>query len=153
MNTSSAYLFAASAICFSVYYLVTFWRSKRKAAALGCKPTPVWRSWDLLGLGWSKVMIKAMKECRLSLQFDAFTKEMSAREGREVKTFQLAIPPGLHHFFTTDPRNLQAVLATQFKDFQLPLGRLAAFEKLLGQGIVSALCRDLTYFLTAIVFI
>jgi hypothetical protein len=154
MQLSSAFLAAASAIALlALYYLVALWSLKRKAIALGCKPVPIWQVWDLFGLNFSMKMIKAMSENRLSEEVYGMFKEVQEREGRECTTFQVCLPPGLLHFFTFDPRNLQAVLATQFKDFQIPSARLAGFRPLLGQGIVSDRCCGLLYCLTAKVFI
>jgi hypothetical protein len=154
MRLSSAFLAVASAIVLSALYsLVTFWRLKRKAIALGCKPVPVWRVWDLFGINMTVTMTKAMSRNRLSEEIHSILKEVQEREGRECTTFQAYFPPGLLHFFTFDPRNLQAVLATQFKDFQIPSSRLAGFRQLLGQGIVSDSCCGLLYCLTAIVCI
>jgi hypothetical protein len=154
MRVSSAFLAVASAIVLSALYsLVTFWRLKRKAIALGCKPVPVWRVWDLFGINMTVTMTKAMSGNRLSEEIHSIVKEVQEREGRECTTFQVYFPPGLLHFFTFDPRNLQAVLATQFKDFQIPSSRLAGFRQLLGQGIVSDSCCGLLYCLTAIVCI
>jgi hypothetical protein len=146
MRFSSAFLAVASAIVLSALYsLVTFWRLKRKAIALGCKPVPVWRVWDLFGINMTMTMTKAMSGNRLSEEIHSILKEVQEREGRECTTFQVYFPPGLLHFFTFDPRNLQAVLATQFKDFQIPSSRLAGFRQLLGQGIVSDSCCGLLY--------
>ncbi len=154
MGLSSAFLAAASGIALSaLYFLVTSWRLKRKAKALGCKPVPVWRVWDLFGLNMTVTMTKAMSGNRLSEQVDCMLKEVQEREGRECTTIQVRFPPGLLHFFTFDPRNVQAVLATQFKDFQIPSSRLAGFRQLLGQGIVSDSCCGLLNCLTAIVCI
>jgi hypothetical protein len=154
MRLSSAFLAVASAIVLSALYsLVTFWRLKRKAIALGCKPVPVWRVWDLFGINMTVTMTKAMSGNRLSEEIHSIVKEVQEREGRKCTTFQVYFPPGLLHFFTFDPRNLQAVLATQFKDFQIPSSRLAGFRQLLGQGIVSDSCCGLLYCLTAIVCI
>jgi hypothetical protein len=150
MQLSSAVLAVASAIVLSaLYYLVTVWRLKRKAKALGCKPVPVWRVWDLFGIDMVMTMTKAMNGNYLSEEIHSMVKEVQEREGRECTTFQVAFPPGVSHFFTFDPRNLQAILATQFKDFQIPTARLAGFRQLLGQGIVSDGCCGLLYCLTA----
>ncbi len=94
-------------------------------------------------------MTKAMNGNYLSEEIHSMVKEVQEREGRECTTFQVAFPPGVSHFFTFDPRNLQAILATQFKDFQIPTARLAGFRQLLGQGIVSDGCCGLLYCLTA----
>ena len=154
MQLPSASLAAASAIALSAgYYLVTVWRLQRKTKALGCKPVPVWRVWDLFGANMTWTMIKAMNENRMSEQLHTILKEVQEREGRQLKTFQVAFPPGLLHFFTFDPRNVQAVLATQFKDFRIPVGRLAGFRQLLGQGIVSYSYRDSLNCLTTTVLV
>jgi hypothetical protein len=154
MWLSPAFLAAASALALSaLYYLVTFWRVKRKAIALGCKPVPVWRVWDLFGIIMPVMMTKAMNGNRLSEEIHNIVKEVREREGGQCTTFQVYYPPGVLHFFTFDPRNLQAVLATQFKDFQIPVSRLAGMRQLLGQGIVSDSCCGLLYCLTAIVCI
>jgi len=138
MQISSAFLAGASAIALSaLYYLVTFLQLKRKAIGLGCKPVPVWRVWDLFGLTMTMKLTKAMNRNRFSEEIHSIVEEVQEREGRKCTTFQVCFPPGILHFFTFDPRNLQAVLATQFKDFQIPTTRLAGFRQLLGQGIVS----------------
>ena len=110
---------------------------------MGCKPVPTWRGWDLLGMSITITMTKAMNENRLSEEFFNIIKEVEDREWRKCLTFHVRFPPGVAHFFTFDPRNLQAILATQFKDFQIPSSRLAAFSQLLGQGIVSDSCSNL----------
>jgi hypothetical protein len=153
MRLSSAFLVAASSITLSaLYYLVTSWRLKRKAISLGCKPVPVWRVWDLFGINMTVTMTKAMSENRLSEEIYSIVREVQEREGHKCTTCQVRFPIGLSHFFTVDPRNLQAVLATQFKDFQIPSSRLAGFRQLLGQGIVSDSCCGLLYCLTAYSF-
>ncbi len=152
MWLSSAFLAAASALALSaLYYLFTFLRLKRKAIALGCKPVPVWRVWDLFGINMTLTMTRGMSGNRLSEGIHDIVKEVQEREGRKCTTFQVCYPPGVLHFFTSDPRNVQAVLATQFKDFQMPSSRLAGFRQLLGQGIVSDDCCGLRYCLTALV--
>ncbi len=85
-------------------------------------------------------MTKGMNQNRLSEETHSILKEVQEKEGRECTTFQVYFPPGELHFFTFDPRNMQAILATQFKDFQLPSSRLSAFRQLFGQGIVSDSC-------------
>ena len=146
MRFSFTFLAAASAIALSIlYYLFASWRMKRKAIALGCKPVPVWRAWDLLGVSVTVRATKAMNRQRLSEEVYNILKEVEEKERRECTTFQVRFPPGVLHFFTFDPRNLQAVLATQFKDFQIPSSRLAGFRQLLGQGIVSDSCCSLLY--------
>ncbi len=84
-----------------------------------------------------KIELNGMKTNRLSYAFLDRKREMSVKVGRECKTFRIKYPPGETWYYTFDPKNLQAVLATQFKDFQQPAARVGAFEALLGLGIVS----------------
>jgi hypothetical protein len=82
------------------------------------------------------IELNGMKTNRLSDAFLIRKKEMSAKVGRDCKTFRIKYIPGETWFYTFDPKNLQAVLATQFQDFQQPAARVGAFEPLLGLGIV-----------------
>jgi hypothetical protein len=107
-----------------------------KAKSLGCQPAPLFRPWDVLGLQNFKIEMNGMKTNRLSDAFSARKKEMSTKIGRDCKTFRIKYPPGETWYYTFDPKNLQAVLATQFQDFQQPAARVGAFEPLLGLGIV-----------------
>lgn len=54
-------------------------------------------------------------------------------------TLQARCLPGAWSFFTVDPTNIQAILATQFHDFGLGQTRIASFDSLLGSGIVCLL--------------
>lgn len=45
---------------------------------------------------------------------------------------------GKRQLFTVEPRNLQALLATQFTDFETSAAREGSFAPLLGQGIFTA---------------
>lgn len=83
-----------------------------------------------------KIEMNGMKTNRLSYAFLDRKNEISATIGRDCKTFRIKYPPGETWYYTFDPRNLQAVLATQFPDFQQPAARVGAFEPLLGLGIV-----------------
>lgn len=56
--------------------------------------------------------------------------------GHTVATIQVSQPFFRRTIYTIEPQNLQAVLATQFKDFGLGIGRTDNFAPLLGNGIV-----------------
>lgn len=45
---------------------------------------------------------------------------------------------GKRQLFTTEPRNVQAILATQFNDFEIPQSRQGSFFPMLGEGIFTA---------------
>lgn len=124
------------AAIFTIYCVVAHIRQTAKAKSLGCQPAPLFRPWDVLGVQNFKIELNGMKTHRLSHAFSSRKKEMSEKIGRECKTFRIKYPPGDTWYYTFDPKNLQAVLATQFHDFQQPAARVGAFEPLLGLGIV-----------------
>lgn len=126
----------AIAAVFTIYCIVAHLRQAAKAKAFGCQTAPLFRPWDVLGVQTLKSELNGMKTNRLSYAFSDRKKEMSAKTGRDCKTFRIKYPPGETWFYTFDPKNLQAVLATQFHDFQQPAARVGAFEPLLGLGIV-----------------
>ncbi|KAJ4365584.1 hypothetical protein N0V83_008204 [Neocucurbitaria cava] len=131
-------LLPAVAAFFIIYCVIRHVRQSAKAKSLGCRPTPLFRPWDVLGVQNFKIELNGMKTNRLSYAFSDRKNEMSAKMGRDCKTFRIYYPPGETWFYTFDPKNLQAVLATQFQDFQQPAYRVGAFEALLGLGIFSA---------------
>jgi hypothetical protein len=126
----------AVAALFTIYLVLANTRQNVKAKSLGCKPTPLFRPWDIFGVANFKIELNGVKTHRLSNAFLFRKNEMSATIGRDCKTFRIKYPPGETWYYTFDPKNLQAVLATQFQDFQQPAARVAAFEPLLGLGIV-----------------
>ena len=129
-----SYLAAAALILF---LLLTHLSQTSKAHSLHCKPAPAFRPWDILGIQSLLMELRGMKSNRLSHAFKIRKDEMSTKLGRDCKTFRLFYPPWDTWYYTFEPRNLQAVLATQFSDFQQPRARVGAFERLLGEGIVS----------------
>jgi hypothetical protein len=126
----------AAAVIVILYNVITHARQAAKAKALGCQPAPLFRAWDVFGVQNFKIEMNGMKTNRLSYAFLDRKKEMSAKIGRDCKTFRIKYPPGETWYYTFDPKNLQAVLATQFQDFQQPAARVGAFQALLGPGIV-----------------
>lgn len=130
------FLLPAAAAIFTIYCVVVHIRQAAKAKSLGCLPTPLFRPWDVLGVQNFKIELNGMRTNRLSYAFLDRKNEMSAKVGRDCKTFRIKYPPGETWFYTFDPKNMQAVLATQFQDFQQPAARVDAFKALLGLGIV-----------------
>ena len=49
---------------------------------------------------------------------------------------------GFWHHMTVDPQNIQAILATQFKDFSLGPIRSGSFEPFIGHGIFTSDGKD-----------
>lgn len=126
-----------------IYVIVIKVRHASKEKSFGCQPAPLFRPWDVLGIQNFRIEMNGMRTYRLSDAFLMRKKEMSAKLGRDVKTFRIYYPPGETWYYTFDPRNLQAVLATQFQDFQQPWARVGAFEPLLGLGIVGCVKKHL----------
>ena len=124
------------AALFTIYCVVIHIRQTAKAKSLGCEPAPLFRPWDVLGVQNFKIELNGMKTHRLSDAFLRRKKEMSLKLGRDCKTFRIKYPPGETWYYTFDPKNLQAVLATQFQDFQQPTAKVGALEALFGLGIV-----------------
>lgn len=126
----------AAAAIFTVYCVFTTVRQSAKAKSFGCQAAPLFRPWDVLGVQNFKIEMNGWKTHSLSHAFSNRKKEMSAKTGRDCKTFRIKYPPGETWYYTFDPKNLQAVLATQFQDFQQAAARVGALEPLLGLGIV-----------------
>jgi cytochrome P450 len=61
-------------------------------------------------------------------------RDMSELHGREVSTFKNHIM-FQNVYFTSDPKNIQALLATQFNDFGLGSARIGNMSATLGSGI------------------
>lgn len=131
-------------ISFIFYKIVaSIINSRRHAAAarrLSCQPAHRISSFDPLGLRVILRMLKADKEQRIPQFFQVRLDEVSNAQGRVVSTISQSLM-GADAFFTVDPKNIQAVLATQFKDFGLGETRNKNFFPLLGRGIVSLLLR------------
>lgn len=107
-------------------------RHAQNAKRLGCKPPP--RRPHKLPFGVDLVLriMKADREKRLPDMFLDLHAELG-----QPSTF-------VHQFFgqddliTMDPKNIQAILATQFNEFDLGKIRRQNFLPLLGNGIFTA---------------
>lgn len=125
-----------AAALFTIYCIILHIRQTTKAKSLGCEPAPLFLPWDILGIRNFKLELNGMKTNRLSNTFIHRKQAMSVKLGRDCKTFRIKYPPGETWYYTFDPKNLQAVLATQFQDFQQPTAKVGALEPLFGLGIV-----------------
>lgn len=129
--------FAAAVVLLQIFrLLLASWQHARKAQALGCGSVPVFPHKDPIGIDTLKQSLAADKEKKLPELAERRMQIMAQREGRYVSTFILR-NLGRSHIFTVDPKNIQAVLATQFKDFGLGVIRHDNLHPLLGTGIVS----------------
>ena len=106
-------------------------RHAQRAAELGCKPAPSRPYKWPFGIDMVWRLIRADKAQVVPDEIVAISLE-------------LGVPTWEQNFFgdssiaTTDPRNIQALLATQFGDFELGDVRRNNFFPLLGNGIFTA---------------
>jgi cytochrome P450 len=139
---SSILLAAWAGVSFVLYKIISsIIISRRHAAAarqLGCLPAHPAKqsSLDPFGVVNITKVLKADKQARLPQYFKERVDIANAEQGRTITTFHQNMM-GAESFFTIEPRNIQAILATQFKDFGLGERRNGNFAPLLGHGIVS----------------
>ncbi|KAL2856672.1 cytochrome P450 [Aspergillus pseudoustus] len=112
------------------------WVHARKERDWRCSPIPRFPT-DMLGINPLREALKADKIGTLPLLHQRRVEELSARENRHVKTFALRVL-GRELIVTCDPANVQAILATKFKDFELGSGRRATLHPMLGTGIFTS---------------
>jgi hypothetical protein len=105
-----------------------------KSRKLDCEPAPLWPATHL-GISTIKQMMAAQKAGRFPAYLREREEVMSESQNRPVHTMRLSILGNQAHF-TSDPKNIQALLATQFKDFGLGSARIGNFGPLMGDGIV-----------------
>ncbi|KAF2144398.1 uncharacterized protein K452DRAFT_316404 [Aplosporella prunicola CBS 121167] len=128
---------AAYIIYFTLNAIVTRRRRATLAKKLSCKPPPSWNAGDLFGIKEVRAVLNADNTKRLPPYVMSRVEDISKREGRVVST--MAITQAADDLlFTCDPKNIQALLATQFKDFEFGPTRNGNFGPLLGSGIFAA---------------
>ncbi|OOQ83230.1 Cytochrome P450 52A13 [Penicillium brasilianum] len=130
--------FAAAAVVLQIIRMVlASWQHSRKARELGCGSLPLFPCKDPIGIDTLKQSLAADKENLLPELSARRVEIVSEQEGRYVTTYVLR-NLGRNLVFTIDPKNIQAVLATQFKDFELGEVRRHSMHPLLGTGIFTA---------------
>lgn len=129
--------FAAAALVLHIIrMIVNSWQHSRNARRLGCGSVPMHPSKGPFGLYNLKQSLVAARENLVPELAENRVAVVSEQEDRYVTTFVLP-NFGRKHLFTIDPKNIQALLATQFKDFELGSVRRGSIHPLLGTGIVS----------------
>ena len=128
--------FAVAALVLQAIRMVfNSWQHSRNAKRLGCGSVPLYPCKDPLGNNL-KQSLAADKAKLVPELAEERVKIISDQENRYVTTFSIR-HLGRTHIFTIDPKNIQALLATQFKDFELGSVRRLSLHPLLGTGIVS----------------
>lgn len=121
--------FVALVLYLTVSYITRAHRRSALSKKLGCKPLPVYHSPDPLGIANVAELIKENNQGRLPHHIVERFARVSRQENRDVLTFTA-------HVFqnwliaTVDPKNIQAILATQFKEFVLGPIRFGTFSPL-----------------------
>lgn len=126
------FILAVALVVYLGYRQLIYLLSSRKIARQhGTKPAKADRHWDpFLGLDF---VINTIRASRGKYQLE----DLQARFFRIGHTFTSNILGDLL-IFTDEPKNVQAVLATQFADFDMGALRRQATVKLLGHGIFNA---------------
>jgi hypothetical protein len=113
----------------TVSSIITKYQHATAARKYDCKPAPTLPSPDPLGIINIVRLIQSNNAGKLPDFVKNRTDIVSRHEGRPVFTFQTHIVRNWL-FFTCDPKNIQALLATQFKDFELGPIRFGTFSPL-----------------------
>ncbi|KAG4423407.1 hypothetical protein IFR04_003511 [Cadophora malorum] len=103
-------------------------RNARKARELKCEEPPLQKNKYPLGIDQIQKALAADKEKLFPIEMAKRTVEIGAI------TYRYSVL-GNNNIFTADEKNIQAILATQFSDFDLGPTRRGNFWPLLGNGI------------------
>ncbi|KAK3711360.1 hypothetical protein LTR37_009740 [Vermiconidia calcicola] len=115
---------------YQVYIQLTLGRKRRAIAReRGCLPSPALPQWDrIMGIDLFRDNMRAIKAHNfLELSYQRF-------QDLGVNTYQL-IALGRRIYITTEPENLKAIQAIDFKKWGLGERRKISFRPLLGDGI------------------
>lgn len=118
-------------------FVYSTWRHARKARSLGCEEAAFYTSHDAFGISTLFETLGAAKDKLLPPLAEKCIAFLSRQYDRYVSTFRLR-QAGRENLFTADPKNIQAMLATQFNDFCLGDMRRNVAEPVVGHGIVSS---------------
>lgn len=113
------------------------WHHAQKARSIGCGEPPVYPGRDPFGISILLETLEAAREKLLPQLAERRMAFLSRQHDRYVFTFRMC-QAGRQNLFTADPKNIQAMLATQFKDFGLGDTRRNVADPVVGHGIVSA---------------
>ncbi|KAI9654899.1 MAG: hypothetical protein M1831_005268 [Alyxoria varia] len=111
----------------------------RKAKQLGCQPVPRYPRpvWDFLGLKLLRSNLAAADRKQFPDFLMIRNNHISDLLGRTTYTYSMDVLNN-EMLFTSDPKNIQTMLATQFHDFSLSPNRKGNFDPLLGRGIFTS---------------
>ncbi|KAJ5357988.1 Cytochrome P450 E-class CYP52 [Penicillium brevicompactum] len=121
----------AGRLLLSVY---STWRHSQKARSLGCEESPLYPCQDPFGISTLLETLDAAREKLLPQLAERRVAFLSRQHDRYVSTFRMC-QAGRENLFTADPKNIQAMLATQFNDFGLGDTRRNVAYPVVGSGI------------------
>ncbi|KAF7198095.1 Cytochrome P450 52A12 [Pseudocercospora fuligena] len=114
--------------------IVTRFQNASRARQLGCQDPPMFPNCGFLGLKHVKLLQAADEKNMFPDFMEERSNIMSKETGRVCSTFTSYLL-GQTIYFTSDPENIKAMLATQFPDFDLGPIRHAIMGEVLGEGI------------------
>lgn len=117
-------------------FFYSTWHHAQKARRIGCGEPPVYPGQDPFGISILLETLEAAREKLLPQLAERRMAFLSRQHDRYVSTFRMC-QAGRQNLFTADPKNIQAMLATQFKDFGLGDTRRNVADPVVGHGIVS----------------
>ncbi|KAF9893460.1 hypothetical protein FE257_010772 [Aspergillus nanangensis] len=121
----------AAAVLYALYCGATTISDRHKARYMGCQPAYQQKNRLLLGLDQLQRLAAADKAGRVP---EEYVKIFAEEKRRTFRTSML----GSTFIQTIEPKNVQALLGTKFKDFGLGDLRRRTFSPLLGNGIFTA---------------
>ncbi|CRL23698.1 Cytochrome P450 [Penicillium camemberti] len=128
---------ALAVLAVACHLLLSFystWHHVQKARRIGCGEPPVYPGRDPFGISILLETLKAAREKMLPQLAERRMAFLSRQHDRYVSTFRMC-QAGRQNLFTADPKNIQAMLATQFKDFGLGDTRRNVADPVVGHGI------------------
>jgi len=132
MANAQVVLYVGVAVLLLTAKAVSSWLQSRShaqnAKAMGCQPAPKQKYKLPLGLDFVVRLVAWDNDHQLPTFLCNVFKEIG------VNTYEQNFL-GAKSYVTNDPKNVQAVLATQFQDFELGEVRRGNFGPLLGDGI------------------
>lgn len=131
---------SAVAVAYALVKIREYAIHSSAAKAKGCKPLVGSASSEFTGISIIRVMLRALHDKRFPIWSEEEFDQTSELCGRQVDTMALSVPLFDTAILTRDPRNVQAMLATSFKDYGMGEHRSGNFAALLGNSIVSICC-------------
>jgi hypothetical protein len=123
-------------LLFVVRHVVLVVVHRQRARRLKCRDLPVRSNGFPFGLPSLRRLLRADSERRFPQYLQEINKEDKLKFGRHTQTVD-SYMLGQRQIMTTDPANVRAILAGQFKEFGLGRNRNNCLALLQGYGVVN----------------